>query len=102
MDNELQANLDKLDDWLPGILDQRESDRYKEWFMEAYASVAEAARKYAKPDLSALDGMPPLYEISPKSLPHLEALGLIGSDIVRVTNKRIIESTLAALDVTDG
>lgn len=62
----------------------------------------EAARRVANPDLSALDDMPPLYEISPKSLPHLEALGLIGSDIVRVPNKRIIESTLAALNLTEG
>ena len=36
-----------------------------------------AAALIANPDLSVLDDMPPLYEISPKSLPHLEALGLV-------------------------
>ena len=51
--SDLQDALDRVDDWLPDILDQREPARYKEWFMEAYASVAEAARKYANPDYEA-------------------------------------------------
>ena len=92
--SDLQDALRRHDLWWSGSNDhQRHKDRQM---------FAEAARKVANPDLSALDDMPPLYEISPKSLPHLEALGLIGSGIVRVTNKRIIESTLAALGGTKG
>lgn len=52
--SKLQDALDKIDDWLPDILDQREPDRYKEWFMEAYATVAEAARRIANLDNQGL------------------------------------------------
>ena len=46
-----------------------------------------------------LDGYPDLYEIPPKMLPHMEALGILP---VKVLNKAIISNVLDGLDALYG